>query len=76
MHERGKEDGPVFESALKKDDFPTLGTPGATGVEFEVSVMGQGERTDDTDLEVVAWATQQSLFLLSGLFGSHLFLCL
>lgn len=73
-----KGDEPVFESALKKDDFPTLGTPVTMGVDFAAGVKGQSERTDDTNLEVVAWTTEQSLFLLSGgLFGRHfLRLCL
>lgn len=78
MRAKDKEDGPVFESTLKKDDFPTLGRPGLVCMDFVVAVNGSNERTDDADLEVVAWTTEQNFFLLSGgLFWRHFFrLCL
>lgn len=40
MHEELKEDRPVFDSALKKDDFPTLGRPITTGMAFVVNADG------------------------------------
>ena len=40
MHKRVGVDGPVFESALKKEDFPTLGTPCTISMDFAAYMEG------------------------------------
>lgn len=63
-------DGPVLDNTLKNEDFPTFGKP-VMGMRLEKARQGV-PRTDDSNLEIVRWTSEED-FLLRGrrLLWSH-----
>ena len=63
----------MLDNTLKNEDLPTFGKP-VMGVRFEKQRKGP-ERTDDSNLEVIGWATEEDFLLRSrGLFWRHFLL--
>ena len=69
----GRGNGPVLDNTLKNEDFPTFGNP-VMGVRLEKTRKGL-PRTNDSNLEVIGWASEEYFLLRScRLFGGHFLL--
>jgi len=65
--------GPVLDNTLKNEDLPTFGKP-MMGVRLEKAWQGL-PRTDDSNLEVIGWASEEDFLLRScRLFWRHFLL--
>jgi hypothetical protein len=66
-------DAPVLESKLKKEDFPTLGTPVQIPSQYlDFKMLSPNIQTDNANLQVIAWSTKQWLLLLNSFLRRHL----
>ena len=63
MQNGRRRNGPVLDNTLKNEDFPTFGKP-VMGMRVEKEWQGL-PRTDDSNLEIIGWTSEEDFLLRS-----------